>query len=108
MGATKLTCRECGADYALEARYVCDNCFGPLEVGYEHDIGDVDHARRRIQGGPQNIWRYHDFLPLEGAQPLGRKERVEAPDARPEEVADAALARWVESGADYASTLPPK
>jgi threonine synthase len=72
MGATKLTCKECGADYALEARYVCDRCFGPLEVGYEHDIGDVDHARRRIQGGPQNIWRYHDFLPLEGPQPRTR------------------------------------
>jgi threonine synthase len=72
MGATKLTCRECGADYGLEARYVCDACFGPLEVAYEHDIGDIDHARRRIQGGPQNIWRYHDFLPLEGAQPRTR------------------------------------
>ena len=72
MGATKLSCKECGADYGLEARYVCDNCFGPLEVGYEHDIGDVDHARRRIQGGPQNIWRYHDFLPLEGPQPRTR------------------------------------
>jgi threonine synthase len=66
MGATKLTCKECGADYGLEARYVCDRCFGPLEVAYEHDIGDVEHARRRIQGGPQNIWRYYDFLPLEG------------------------------------------
>jgi threonine synthase len=72
MGATKLTCRECGADYALEARYVCDRCFGPLEVAYEHDIQDVEHARRRIQGGPQNIWRYHDFLPLEGPQPRTR------------------------------------
>jgi threonine synthase len=72
MGATKLTCRECGADYALEALYVCDRCFGPLEVSYEHDIRDVDHARRRIQGGPQNIWRYHDFLPLQGPQPRTR------------------------------------
>src|ERR671930_660912 len=72
MGATKLSCRECGADYALEARYVCDRCFGPLEVAYEHDIQDVEHARRRIQGGPQNIWRYHDFLPLEGPQPRTR------------------------------------
>jgi threonine synthase len=72
MGATKLRCRECGADYALEARYVCDRCFGPLEVGYEHSIEDVEHARRRIQGGPQNIWRYHDFLPLEGAPPRTR------------------------------------
>jgi threonine synthase len=72
MGATKLTCRECDADYALEARYVCDRCFGPLEVSYQHDLEDVDHVRRRIQGGPQNIWRYHDFLPLEGPQPRTR------------------------------------
>jgi threonine synthase len=72
MGATKLTCKECGADYALEARYVCDRCFGPLECSYEHDIADIEHARRRIQGGPQNIWRYHDFLPLEGPQPRTR------------------------------------
>src|SRR3954462_14822218 len=72
MGATKLTCKECGADYGLEARYVCERCFGPLEVAYEHDIKDVEHARRRIQGGPQNIWRYHDFLPLEGPQPRTR------------------------------------
>jgi threonine synthase len=72
MGATKLTCRECGADYGLEALYVCDRCFGPLEVGYEHAELDVEHVRRRIQGGPQNIWRYHDFLPLEGPQPRTR------------------------------------
>ena len=31
------------------------------------DVADVDELRRRIQGGPQNIWRYADFLPLEGA-----------------------------------------
>jgi threonine synthase len=72
MAATKLRCRECGAQYRLEARYVCDQCFGPLEVGYEHGIEDVEHARRRIQGGPQNIWRYHDFLPLAGAPPRNR------------------------------------
>jgi threonine synthase len=72
MGATKLTCRECGADYALEALFVCERCFGPLEVGYEHAIDDVEHVRRRIQGGPQNIWRYHDFLPLAGPQPRSR------------------------------------
>ena len=27
---------------------------------------DVGELRRRIQGGPQNIWRYADFLPLVG------------------------------------------
>ncbi len=72
MGATKLTCRECGTDYGLEAKYVCERCFGPLEVAYAHDVSDVDSMRRRIQGGPQNLWRYHDFLPLEGPQPRTR------------------------------------
>jgi threonine synthase len=57
----------------LEARYVCSRCFGPLEVKYDHEAtADVGEVRRRIQGGPQNIWRYHDFLPLEGPQPQTR------------------------------------
>jgi threonine synthase len=73
MAATRLKCRECATEYPLEARYVCSQCFGPLEVGYEHErYTDVGALRRRIQGGPQNIWRYHDFLPLEGPQPRTR------------------------------------
>src|SRR5205823_6300657 len=67
MAAKELKCRECGVTYALEACYVCDRCFGPLEVGYDHRRPeDPSGIRRRIQGGPQNIWRYADFLPLEG------------------------------------------
>jgi threonine synthase len=73
MAAEKLKCRECGTDYPLEARYVCERCFGPLEVAYAPpSTEDVGELRRRIQGGPQNIWRYHDFLPLEGPQPVTR------------------------------------
>src|SRR5919112_638861 len=66
MGASNLRCRECRAEYALEARYVCERCFGPLEVAYDHGdlAADTGQLRRRIQGGPQNIWRYADFLPL--------------------------------------------
>src|SRR5436309_10928134 len=65
MAAEELKCRECGASYPLEARYVCDRCFGPLEVGYEQRASsDPSEVRRRIQGGPQNIWRYAEFLPL--------------------------------------------
>jgi threonine synthase len=65
MAATNLKCRECDTEYPLEALYVCERCFGPLEVAYDHDrVGlDVGELRRRIQGGPQNIWRYADFLP---------------------------------------------
>jgi threonine synthase len=66
MAVTHLKCRECKAKYPLEALYVCDRCFGPLEVAYDHSaLGkDADQLRRRIQAGPQNIWRYADFLPV--------------------------------------------
>src|SRR5204862_6088047 len=47
----------------------CGGCCGPLEVPYRQERPvDVPGLRRRIQGGPQNLWRYADFLPLE-AQP---------------------------------------
>ena len=72
MAASHLECKECRAEYPLRALYVCERCFGPLEVAYEHDRtagGDVGELRRRIQGGPQNIWRYADFLPLAGGPP---------------------------------------
>src|SRR3981081_3266789 len=71
MAVSHLECRECKTRYPLEALYVCEQCFGPLEVAYEADRGgrDVGELRRRIQGGPQNIWRYADFLPLAGGPP---------------------------------------
>src|SRR4051794_13800175 len=66
MAAESLRCRECAEEYPLDARYVCERCFGPLEVAYAaRTIDDVSEARRRIQAGPQNIWRYAEFLPLE-------------------------------------------
>jgi threonine synthase len=72
MAVSHLECRECKTQYPLEALYVCERCFGPLEVAYDHSRlagGDVDELRRRIQAGPQNIWRYADFLPLAGGPP---------------------------------------
>ncbi len=50
----------------LDARYCCDLCFGPLEVAYDHSgLGDPAELRRKIQAGPNSIWRYSDFLPFE-------------------------------------------
>jgi threonine synthase len=72
MAVSHLQCKECKAEYPLQALYVCDRCFGPLEVAYDHSrlvAGGVDERRRRIQAGPQNIWRYADFLPLTGGPP---------------------------------------
>jgi threonine synthase len=71
MAVTHLECKECEARYPLDALYVCERCFGPLEAAYEHSDREADlgELRRRIQGGPQNIWRYADFLPLTAGPP---------------------------------------
>ena len=64
MAIEALACKECGTEYELEARYVCERCFGPLEVTYDLGSIDPEGAKRRIQAGPQNLWRYADFLPF--------------------------------------------
>ncbi len=90
MNAKSLKCRECGHEYPLEARYVCELCFGPVEVAYDFSAltGDAESLRRRIQAGPQNIWRYADFLPVDtlpqgkhaglpvGSTPLVKADRL--------------------------------
>ncbi|HTU84258.1 MAG TPA: threonine synthase [Solirubrobacteraceae bacterium] len=71
MPPESLLCKECKASYPLDARYVCERCFGPLEVAYSPRSDDDPAAlRRRIQAGPHSLWRYSDFLPVQ-APPQG-------------------------------------
>jgi threonine synthase len=84
MPADALKCKECSTTYPLDARYVCERCFGPLEVAYTALSGTADELRRRIQAGPHTLWRYADFLPVETARsalptgwtPLVRADRL--------------------------------
>jgi threonine synthase len=66
MSIESLKCKECRTAYELDASYVCENCFGPLEVAYDYSGLDPVEVKRRIQAGSQGIWRYADFLPFEG------------------------------------------
>jgi threonine synthase len=66
MSIESLKCKECGSAYELDASYVCENCFGPLEVAYDHSSLDAAEVKRQIQAGSQGIWRYADFLPFQG------------------------------------------
>ena len=78
----RLRCKECGGEYPGEARYVCEQCFGPLEVAYGPLDATAGELRRRIQAGPHTLWRYADFLPLEvpprSALPTGWTPLVKA------------------------------
>ena len=66
MAVESLKCKECGESYPLDARFVCEQCFGPLEVAYDNSDLDPEEARRKIQAGSRGIWRYSDFLPFQG------------------------------------------
>ena len=65
-----LRCRECGSDYPIEPQYVCDFCFGPLEVSYDYDAIARVISRERITKGPLTMWRYHDLLPVDAEMAL--------------------------------------
>ena len=49
MAPKSLSCKECGAHYPLEALYVCEQCFGPLEVSYDHSALDPAEAKRWLE-----------------------------------------------------------
>ena len=83
--ATCLACRECSREFPLDPINVCDFCFGPLEVQYDHDAIQSRISRERIESGPRSIWRYKDLLPVDdefivdlnvGMTPLLRAERL--------------------------------
>jgi len=66
-----LVCRECGKEYPTQAIHVCEMCFGPLEVKYNYDEIKTAISRRKIESGPQSMWRYIDLLPIEGEPTVG-------------------------------------
>ncbi|MDP2912889.1 MAG: threonine synthase [Candidatus Omnitrophota bacterium] len=61
-----LKCRECGRAYPKEALYVCEYCFGSLEVVYNYDKIKEALSRKVIESRPKNLWRYRELLPIDG------------------------------------------
>ncbi|HZQ34482.1 MAG TPA: threonine synthase [Dehalococcoidia bacterium] len=66
--ASALRCRECAREYPLAALHVCEFCFGPVEVVYDYAAIARATSRGRIAAGPETMWRYADFLPVDAAQ----------------------------------------
>lgn len=60
----QLKCRECGATYPAEPIYVCERCFGPLEVVYDYEALPRP-LRGAIETGPKSMWRYEALLPVQ-------------------------------------------
>ena len=66
-----LQCKECHREYPKSAVYVCEYCFGPLEVGYDYDAIMGRMTREAIESRPRNLWRYRELLPIDGEPQVG-------------------------------------
>ncbi|MFQ5969803.1 MAG: threonine synthase [Nitrososphaerales archaeon] len=83
MGTVKaLKCRECGKEYEPKLKYICDECFGPLDVVYSSTKVTKDTFVLR----EKTYWRYFELLPISdkvnivslnaGFTPLQRADRL--------------------------------
>lgn len=68
-----LKCRECGREYPVEPIYVCEFCFGPLEVVYDYKSIKKSLTRRNIEKREKSLWRYKELLPIDGEPQVGLK-----------------------------------
>ncbi len=70
---TGLKCREtdCGRTYPKEPRHICEHCFGKLEVSYDLEAIRRTVSREAIQRRPPTMWRYREFMPIDGDPTVG-------------------------------------
>src|SRR5438034_3927554 len=59
-----LRCRACHGLRPADPRYVCGDCYGPVEPEYDFSGADPAAIRDEIANGPPSLWRYADLLPI--------------------------------------------
>ena len=77
-----LQCRECKKEYDATFKYICDECFGPLDVKYQFPTVTKDTFSNR----EHTYWRYFELLPIQnksniisigaGMTPLTKAEKL--------------------------------
>jgi threonine synthase len=63
----------CGRAYPSSPINFCTEDFGPLEVEYDYAAVAEAVTREKIEPRPWNMWRYQEFLPLDGEPTVGRQ-----------------------------------
>ena len=79
---TSLQCRECKKEYESTFKYICDECFGPLDVKYNFS----SITKETFLNREKTYWRYFELLPIEqksnivsidaGMTPLTKAEKL--------------------------------
>jgi threonine synthase len=68
-----LECRECGTEWPISPRAICEECFGPLEVRFDYASLKRRLRRDAIAGRGPSMWRYRELLPVDGSAILGEE-----------------------------------
>lgn len=58
-----LKCRECNKEYSPRFIYICEDCFGPLDVQYKIDTTITKNTFE--SRSDLTYWRYFEILPIE-------------------------------------------
>ncbi len=61
MTTISLQCRECKKEFDPTFKYICEDCFGPLDVKYEFPSVSKDTFANR----EHTYWRYFELLPIQ-------------------------------------------
>ena len=82
MTKISLQCRECKKEYESTFKYICEECFGPLDVKYEFS----NISKNTFSGREHTYWRYFELLPIQnksnivsidaGMTPLVKAEKL--------------------------------
>ncbi len=82
MTKISLQCRECKKEYESTFKYICDECFGPLDVRY--DFPSI--SKNTFTNREHTYWRYLELLPIQeksnivsigaGMTPLVKAEKL--------------------------------
>jgi threonine synthase len=62
---------DCGRTYPSSPLHVCEHCFGKLEVDYDYEAIGRAVSRDAIAARPANMWRFREFLPIDGEPTVG-------------------------------------
>src|SRR5438132_7463366 len=81
-----LRCRACHVLQPADERYICGECYGPIEPEYDLAAFETEVLRDDIERGPHSLWRYAPLLPVAaprghfavGWTPLARAPRLGA------------------------------
>ena len=66
-----LKCRECGREYPKDVLFVCEYCFGSLEVDYDYARIKKSLTKEALKDRPKTMWRYKELLPIDKEQTVG-------------------------------------